>query len=71
MISGLGLSTAKRDCVSPGSRLADCERKMLKRPGPTLEAFRKVGVKVLSGFGGFLVLAAMSLTPLALVESED
>src|SRR6266853_2365760 len=39
----------------PGSRMADCERKILKRPSPTLETFRKVGVKFLSGFGGFLV----------------
>src|SRR5260370_23400068 len=51
----LGLSTAMRDCVSPGSRMADCERKILKRLSPTLETFRKVGVKFLSGFCGFLV----------------
>src|SRR5258708_32026300 len=31
------------------------ERKILKRPSPTLETFRKVGVKFLSGFCGFLV----------------
>src|SRR5882762_4236624 len=31
------------------------ERKILKRPSPPLETFRKVGVKFLSGFCGFLV----------------